>query len=405
MTPESLLDRIDDQHALEFLASMVRVKTYSGTAGEGELAHFMAGAMGELGMTADLTEVEPGRLNAVGRWSGAGGGSSLLFNGHLDTNPATDGWTVDPLGGLYDDDFIYGIGVSNMKAGDAAAFCAVKTLVDAGVSLQGDVVLEYVIGELQGGVGTVRAIEDGVRADYFINMEPTDLNGLTLHAGAFNFVIELHGITRHVSKREDGVDSIAAACALVPRLDATTFSGAQDDQHLSVNRCNIGVLRGSLTPDFHDWRPPQVADYARLVGTARYAPSQSEDSVMADLRRLLDDLEAEFPGLKAVLSKEYEGDRPTMLPFEVAHESPIVRAVDAAHHRVRGTDMTCGPVKPYCFYGTDAAHLLHRAGMEGIVCGPGGRYNTMPDERVDRADYLDMIRIYLLATVEICGLA
>ena len=43
--------------------------------------------------------------------------------------------------------------------------------------------------------------------------------------------------------------------------------------------------------------------------------------------------------------------------------------------------------------------------MEGIVCGPGGRYNTMPDERVDRSDYLDMIRIYLLATVEICGLA
>ncbi len=404
MTPESILDRIDDQHALEFLASMVRIKTYSGTAGEGELAHVMAGAMGELGMTTDLTEVEPGRLNAVGRWPGTGGGSSLLFNGHLDTNPATDGWTVDPLGGLYDDDFIYGIGVSNMKAGDAAAFCAVKTLVDAGVSLQGDVVLEYVIGELQGGVGTVRAIEDGVRADYFINMEPTDLNGLTLHAGAFNFVIELHGITRHVSKREDGVDSIAAACALVPRLDATTFSGAQDDQHLSVNRCNVGVLRGSLTPDFHDWRPPQVADYARLVGTARYAPSQSEDSVMADLRLLLDDLEAEFPGLRAVVSKECEGDRPTMLPFEVAHESPIVRAVDAAHRRVRGTDLCCGPVKPYCFYGTDAAHLLHRAGMEGIVCGPGGRYNTMPDERVDRADYLDMIRIYLLATVEVCGL-
>ncbi len=121
MTPGSLLDRIDDQHALEFLASMVRIKTYSGTAGEGELARFMAGAIGELGMTADLTEVEPGRLNAIGRWPGAGGGSSLLFNGHLDTNPATDGWTVDPLGGLYDDDFIYGIGVSNMKAGDAAA--------------------------------------------------------------------------------------------------------------------------------------------------------------------------------------------------------------------------------------------------------------------------------------------
>ena len=34
--------------------------------------------------------------------------------------------------------------------------------------------------------------------------------------------------------------------------------------------------------------------------------------------------------------------------------------------------------------------------MEGVVCGPGGRYNTMPDERVDIVDYIDMIKIYML---------
>jgi len=33
--------------------------------------------------------------------------------------------------------------------------------------------------------------------------------------------------------------------------------------------------------------------------------------------------------------------------------------------------------------------------MEGVVRGPGGRYNIMPDERVDIVDYLDMVRIYL----------
>ena len=65
---------------------------------------------------------------------------------------------------------------------------------------------------------------------------------------------------------------------------------------------------------------------------------------------------------------------------------------------------TLGAVRPYCFYGTDASHLLHRAGMQGIVCGPGGKYNTMPDERVERRDFIDMIRIYLLAIEKICGL-
>ena len=35
------------------------------------------------------------------------------------------------------------------------------------------------------------------------------------------------------------------------------------------------------------------------------------------------------------------------------------------------------------------------------MCGAGGRYNTMPDERVDVVDYLDAIKIYLLAMLEI----
>ena len=94
---------------------------------------------------------------------------------------------------------------------------------------------------------------------------------------------------------------------------------------------------------------------------------------MADLCRVLDQLQARFPGLAASLSKEAAGARPTMLPFEVAHESPIVRAVAEAYKTVRGAEQPLGPIRPYCFYGTDAAHLMHRAGMQGVVCGPGGR--------------------------------
>jgi len=399
---QQLLDSIDAHEALEFLAAMVRFKSYSGTSGENELARFMVEHMRELGLEARLQPVEAQRHNAIGTLKGAGGGRSLLFNGHMDTNPATEGWTVDPWGGLYDDQFIYGIGVSNMKSGDAAALMALKTLVSAGVRLKGDVILEYVVGELQGGIGTVTAIEAGVRADCFINMEPTDLNGLTLHAGSFNVEIELTGTTRHISKREEAVDAIAAACALVPRFNALTFSGAATLEHASVNRANIGVIRGALSPEFHDWRPPQVADFVRLAGTARYAPSQSEQSVLLDIRALLGDLEREFPGLRTKVVKQHAGERPSMLPFEVAPDTPIVEAVSRAYETVRGEPQRLGPVRPYCFYGTDAAHLLHRAGMPGLVCGPGGRYNTMPDERVDVSDYLDAIRIYLLAVLDVC---
>ncbi|MDA7949153.1 MAG: M20/M25/M40 family metallo-hydrolase [Hyphomicrobiaceae bacterium] len=403
MDRQSLLDQIDTHEALEFLAAMIRFKSYSGEPGETELARFMSAQMQALGLECSLQHVEAERFNAIGTLKGSGG-TSLLFNGHMDTNPVTEGWTVDPWGGVYDDEFIYGIGVSNMKAGDAAAFMAVKTLVDAGVTLKGDVVLEYVVGELQGGVGTVKAIEDGVRADCFINMEPTDLHGLILHAGSFNVEIELTGITRHVSKREEAVDAIAAAAALVPRFNAMTFSGAANDDHAAVNRANIGTIRGSLSPEFHDWRPPQIADFVHLSGTARYGPSQSEESVLKDIGIMLDDLKAEMPGLQARVTKQNAGTRPSMLPFEVDPEAPIVEAVGGAFREVRGVEQQQGAVRPCCFYGTDAAHLKHRAGMVGIVCGPGGRYNTMPDERVDVSDYLDAIRIYLLTILDICEL-
>ncbi|MCW3476066.1 M20 family metallopeptidase [Limobrevibacterium gyesilva] len=403
MEPKDLLARIDTQTCLTFLSRMVQHKSYSQTEGERVLAGFMAEQMRALGLEAELTPVEGERVNAVGRWRGTGGGKSLLFNGHVDTNPVSEGWTVDPWAGKVDDTFIYGIGVSNMKAGDAAYFCAVKTLIDAGVKLRGDVILTYVVGELQGGVGTLALIRQGVRADYFVNSEPTDVQALTMHAAAFTFLIELVGDTRHLSKREEAVDAISAACDLIPRLNAMTFSGAPTPEHAGINRVHVGVVHGALGKELHEWRPPQVADFVRIKGSGRYAPGQTEAGALADLRRELDALEARFPGLRATLTPEHQLGRPMMPSFEVAKTSPIVQAVNRAYRTVRGVDQPTGAITPPGFYGTDAAHLFRAGGMEGVVCGPGGRYNTMPDERVDIADFLDMVRIYMLTILEICA--
>ncbi|GLR77710.1 M20/M25/M40 family metallo-hydrolase (plasmid) [Azospirillum oryzae] len=403
MDTAEILARLDTDAALAFLSRMVQHKSYSQTEGERELARFMAASMSGLGLEAELTPVPGGRVNAVGRWRGTGGGKSLLFNGHIDTNPVTEGWTVDPWGGKIDDKFIYGIGCSNMKAGDAAYFCAVKTLMDAGVKLRGDVILTYVVGELQGGVGTLALMDQGLRADCFINSEPTDLQAMTMHAAALSFVIELVGDTRHLSKRDEAIDAIAAACDLIPRLNALALSGAKSPEHATINRVHVGVVHGALGKELHEWRSPQVADFVRIKGSARYATGQSEDGALADLRRELKALEARFPGLKATVFSEDRGGTPTMPTFEVAKDSQIVQAVNRAYRAVRGTDQPTGAITPPGFYGTDAGHLQHAGGMEGVVCGPGGRYNTMPDERVDIDDYLDMIRVYMLTIMEICG--
>ncbi|HEX7388180.1 MAG TPA: M20/M25/M40 family metallo-hydrolase [Castellaniella sp.] len=403
MTPKQLLDSVDQDACLSFLASMVQHKSYSQTDGERDLARYMVAQMETLGLDTELMSVPSGRFDAIGRLKGTGGGKSLLFNGHLDTNPVTEGWTVDPWEGKIDKDYIYGIGVSNMKSGDAAYFCAVKTLLDHGVRLKGDLTLTYVVGELQGGVGTVAAIEQGVCADYFINCEPTDLQAMTMHAGSLMFTIELTGDTRHLSKREEAVDAILAAVELVPTINGMTFSGAKSAEHEKINRAHIGVFRGALGRDLEEWRPPQVADFVRLKGSARYAPGQTPESVLADLQKALDALCARHPGLKAALIDESTQGQPVMGPFEVSPDSRIVKTVNAAYRTVRGTDQPTGAITPPAVYGTDAGHFYNRLGMEGIVCGPGGKFNTMPDERVDIVDYLDMIKIYMLAIMEICG--
>ncbi|HUT57118.1 MAG TPA: M20/M25/M40 family metallo-hydrolase [Phycisphaerae bacterium] len=397
---------IDESGCVELLARMVRFDSTRGSSGESELARFLVDRMGEMGLEATLQPVEPGRFNALGVWRGTGGGPTLLFNGHIDTNPVTEGWTVDPWGGLVRDGCLYGIGASNMKAGDAAAFCAVRTLIERGARPAGDVILSFVVGELDGGIGTLEALGRGLRADWFVNCEPTDLRALTVHAGAMNFVVELTGATRHVSKRREAVDALAAACALVPRIDGASFLGAAGRAHQALSRAHVGALRAGLTREFSEARPPQVADFARLVGTARYAPGESEASVLADLRGMVEQLRGEYQGLSAeVFAQPRPPGWPAMLPFEVAGDAGIVRAVNRAYRAVRGAPQPTGAIEPACWFWTDAAHLLHSGHMEGVVCGPGGRYNTMPDERVELADYLDAVRIYALVILDVCGQA
>jgi acetylornithine deacetylase len=405
MTPDMPLPALHEAMCLDFLSRMIQHKSYSETPGERVLAEFMVDEMRKIGLAAELTPVPGNRVNAVGRLVGSGGGKSLLFNGHVDTNPVTEGWTVDPWEGKVDEHFVYGIGVSNMKAGDAAYFCALRTLIEAGVKLKGDVILTFVVGELQGGVGTLALMNQGLRADYFVNSEPTDLQAVTMHAAAFVFVIELIGDTRHLSKREEAVDAVMAVCDLIPRLNAMTFSGARSPAHAAINRVHVGIVHGALGHELVEWRPAQVADYVRLSGSGRYAPGQTEEGALRDIRRVLDALEARWPGLKTVLKAAREEGRPVMPAFEVSQDSAIVQAINRAFREVRGHDQPTGAITPPGYFGTDAGHLLAIGAMEGVVCGPGGRYNTMPNERVDVADFLDMIRIYMRVIMDICEVA
>ncbi len=395
----SIAAAVDRERLLAFLRETVRIKSYSGD--EREIATFMADRMRALGLLVTLQEVRPGRYNAVGVWRGRGGGRSLMFNGHMDTNPAGMGWTRDPLGGEIDERFVYGIGVSNMKAANASFFHAVETLKRAGFVPAGDVVLAYVVGELQGGIGTLKLLESGLRTDYFIVGEPTDLSAVTCHAASFVFRIHTIGRTRHLSKREEGVDAIEQMLKVLARLRRMTFSGARTPRDRSINRINVGVIRAGVSREYHEWRPAQLADFCTIKAAGRIAPGQTLEGAMADLRAMLAGLASKDPDFRAEVEL-VDDERVYMPPFEVDPKAPPVRAVVEAHRAVTGRPPRTGAVTPYKFYGSDAAHLA-AAGMVGLVYGPGGKYNTMPDERVDIADIVTAAKVYALATARLTG--
>lgn len=397
-----MLAAVNDAADLTLLQDMIRMRSYSAGGEESALARKLVADMQALGLDARLQEVEPGRFNAIGVLKGRGGGKSLMLNGHIDTNPVGVGWTVDPFGGLVRDGFVHGIGVSNMKASCAAFFGAARAVARSGVTLRGDVVLTFVVGELQGGVGTKKLVADGVRADFFIVGEPTDLAVMTLHAANVEFAIHAFGDTRHMSKAEEAVSAIDTMYLVVERLKRMTFSGPASAEHASVRRLNIGSMRAGLGREYHDWRTPQVPDVATIKVAVRYGPGQTATSVLADVQRELDALRQADPRVKTEIAPPAASNTNRTDSFEIAKDAPIVGIVRAAHERVMRRAPAVGAVAPYRYYGTDAPFLA-ATGSQGVVCGVGGKFNTMPDEKVELTDFHGGTRIYAAVAADVCA--
>ena len=99
--------------------------------------------------------------------AGAGGGRSLVINGHIDVVDAGDRsrWSSSPFEADIRDGRIYGRGAVDMKGGIGAALFALEALHACGVRPAGDVVFETVPDEETCAMGTVAAIARGYRAD------------------------------------------------------------------------------------------------------------------------------------------------------------------------------------------------------------------------------------------------
>ena len=75
---------IDSDRLVDWASKAISIPSFTGS--EEQLARFVQTTFEELGLQVQWQQVEEGRANVLATLAGAGGGRSLMFNGHLDTS-------------------------------------------------------------------------------------------------------------------------------------------------------------------------------------------------------------------------------------------------------------------------------------------------------------------------------
>jgi len=83
-----------------------------------------------------------------------------------------------------------------------------RAIQRAGIQLNGRLHVQSVIGEEDGGCGTLASIVRGYRADAVIIPEPTRMAIAPAQAGAHNVRITVPGLSAHGCYREEGVSAV-----------------------------------------------------------------------------------------------------------------------------------------------------------------------------------------------------
>src|SRR5437016_11906358 len=166
----AVLSHIDSRELIDLASALIRIPSFK--TEETPVARFLADFFSTRGYDVELQEIEPGRFQTIATLRGAGGGASLMLNGHSDINALTRRWTRDPWTPTLEGDRLYGHGVQNIKGGLASIIMAADAIRRSGVRLRGNLVIACVAGETQGGERTHYLMESGLRIDAAVLAEP-----------------------------------------------------------------------------------------------------------------------------------------------------------------------------------------------------------------------------------------
>jgi acetylornithine deacetylase len=132
----------------------------------------------------------------------------LCVNGHLDVvDVGMEPWRLGPWSGAVADGQLHGRGSADMKAAVAAALHAAAAVAAAG-GAPGDVVVQAVASEEDGGLGTFAALNADSGFAACVIPEPTGFDVACAQAGALTFSGVVPGVAAHAAVRLEGISAI-----------------------------------------------------------------------------------------------------------------------------------------------------------------------------------------------------
>jgi len=277
-------------------------------------------------------------------------GPCVIFHGHVDVVPAH----ADQFTPRIEGDRLIGRGAYDMKGGLAAMMCAVHD-----VATNGHIRVRFICvpDEESDDVDsrcTEALVQEGLRADFAITGEPTELHIGVQAKGVLAVRVEVSGTAAHGSTPWLGDNAILKAYDVFRRVETLPFSRESSDL---FDRPSINVARIDGGDAFN-----KVPDRCSMDIDIRYLPDQDPGAILAAIREL-DDVR-----IVKVFQRR---------PAHVSRANLYVRALrEAVSRSLEGEALSVGRDGA-----SDAISFLE-AGVPAVEFGPVGGGHHGPEEWV-----------------------
>ena len=343
------------------------------------------------------------RPNVVGRLKGSGGGRSLILNGHIDTVTVEprEQWSADPFGAEIRDNKMFGRGTADMKGGMAAAIGAVKCLIESGVKLRGDVIIESVVNEEHSGDGTLACVAKGIMADAVIVVEPSDYEVYVSESGNLYWEVRVKGKPAHTGSRwtggkQVGVSAIEKIPEIIRSLVELEAEFNKAPAHpLYKDKPPSSLAIGKISGGTYE---TLTAEECTIKGSLYFAPNVG--SVREVMERMQDAIS------KASDNDPWLKQNPPELvflhhrnPSEVNPREPIIEVIENAVERALGfKPIAVGEHMP-----ADQSFYINQAKVPAVVFGPGSLAQAHKvDEYIKIEDFINGVKSLALIVYEWC---